>query len=72
MRLLHLRSWLASLGVLVMTAVSTAQQSYPNYPAPTPNASSPPKVWGSYLILAVLVGAVLGISLTPSKRGHQD
>jgi hypothetical protein len=63
---------LAPLGVLMVTTVAAAQESLPNYPPPTPKTADPPAVWISYLIMAVLVGAVLGISLTPAKRGHQD
>ncbi|MCK4871995.1 MAG: hypothetical protein KAS72_04640 [Phycisphaerales bacterium] len=71
MRVLHPRTWLASLGALVMTATAHAQE-YHNFQAPSPNASVTPKVWITYAILLVLAGAVIGISLTPSKRGHQD
>ncbi len=63
---------LAPLGVLLASAIVSAQETLPTYPAPTPKTSAPPTVWVSYLIMAVLVGAVLAISLTPSKRGHQD
>jgi hypothetical protein len=72
MRHLFSFRWLAPLGVLLTTAAVTAQESFPNYTAPSPNTGSPPKVWLSYLVMAVLVGAVLAISLTPAKRGHQD
>ncbi|HEB60428.1 MAG TPA: hypothetical protein ENJ06_01235 [Phycisphaeraceae bacterium] len=72
MRLLHYRKWSAALGLLLSNAVTWGQDTFPNYPAPTPNATKEPKVWVTYLIVAVLVGAVLAISLTPSKRGHQD
>jgi hypothetical protein len=39
---------------------------------PTPKKSDrPPTLW-NYLILIVVLGAVFGANVIPSKRGHQD
>ena len=39
---------------------------------PTPKKSdNPPTLW-NYLILIVILGAVFGANMIPSKRGHQD
>jgi hypothetical protein len=40
--------------------------------APSPSLRRSPPVWLGLLIMFVLLAVVLGISLLPSKRGHQD
>lgn len=54
----------------VATAVALAQES-DNAP-PTPGLRKVAPVWLGYLIMVVLLGAVIVVSLLPSKRGHQD
>jgi heme A synthase len=67
MRFLH-RS-LALVAPLALTALAVAQDSSkPPEPAFTPNTN--PMI--GYLIVAVLFGAIVAISLMPSKRTHTD
>ncbi len=40
-------------------------------PVPKKADSDPPVLWGYFCVL-VIVGAVIGTNLIPSKRGHQD
>jgi len=47
--------------------------AFTNGKAPVPKKadSDPPTLWGYFCVL-VIVGAVIGTNLIPSKRGHQD
>lgn len=41
--------------------------------APTPKKADPePPVLMGYLAIIIIVGAVVGANMIPSKRGHQD
>lgn len=40
--------------------------------APQPTLKNVPAAWVGYLLIAVLLIMVLGVSLMPSKRSHQD
>lgn len=40
--------------------------------APQPSPSKPYPTWVGYLAIALMVGAIMGVSLIPSKRSHQD
>lgn len=40
--------------------------------APTPHLRNYPKAWIGMILMMLLGVVVLGISLFPSKRGHQD
>jgi len=67
-RLRHIlsKSLLAAMAVL---APATTLANVP--PQPAPSESSAP-VWVGFFFMGVLLVLVLGVSLMPSKRGHQD
>jgi hypothetical protein len=69
MRTFRLSSCLSALAVLAVNGAAWAQQ---NYTAPTPNPPATPKYWLGIIIAVVLAIAIVGISLAPSKRTHQD
>jgi hypothetical protein len=63
-----------------MSLVAAPAQAQPNTKKkvevraepPTPRKSdNPPTIW-NYLILFVILAAVFGANMIPSKRGHQD
>ena len=58
----------ALAATLAHPAIALASGNVP--PTPTLNSSS--AIWLGYLIMAVLMIAVVAVSLMPSKRGHQD
>ncbi len=58
---------LAAAAVLAPVTV-LAQDAGP--PQPTLSRSAPP--WVGFLFMVILLAVVLGVSLMPSKRGHQD
>ncbi|TDJ55829.1 MAG: hypothetical protein E2O40_05305 [Planctomycetota bacterium] len=60
------KSLLVAVAVL---APVTALATVPPQPAPT-QSSAPP--WVGFFFMGVLLAMVLGVSLMPSKRGHQD
>ena len=39
---------------------------------PQPNLTKTPPVWIGFVFMVILLALVLGVSLMPSKRGHQD
>ncbi len=39
---------------------------------PQPELRRAPQVWVGYFFMVLLAAAVMGVSLLPSKRGHQD
>lgn len=39
---------------------------------PAPNKPASPPRWLYYLVVVALGGATIGLSIMPSKRGHQD
>ncbi|MHC4079807.1 MAG: hypothetical protein ACYS15_06250 [Planctomycetota bacterium] len=53
---------------LLAPAVAWAQDNVP----PPPTLSRTPKPWLGFLVMFLLLVLVLGVSLMPSKRGHQD
>lgn len=53
--------------VWALPAIALAQDN----PDP-PNLSRTPAPWLGYVIMFVLLALVVGVSLMPSKRGHQD
>lgn len=66
-RMRTLSLWLFALVLpYVWPAMSLAQS------APQPTARKVPPVWLGYLVIFVLLAIVLGVSMMPSKRGHQD
>lgn len=40
--------------------------------APNPSLKKAPAAWVGMLVMFILLILVLGVSLLPSKRGHQD
>ncbi len=58
---------LAAAAVLA-PVTALAQDAAP--PQPTLTRSAPP--WVGFLFMVVLLTVVLGVSLLPTKRGHQD
>lgn len=68
---------LISAAALTLSALPVlAQAAAGDAPAPikppTPGTpDSPPMVW-NVLLAVIIVGLVVGVSLIPSKRGHQD
>ena len=62
------KRWLTAAAVLLCAGSAFAQSLRP----PTPRKSDdPPYVW-SIFVMIVIVGAVFGANMIPSKRGHQD
>lgn len=57
-------------GIVVPGTVASAQETAPKPPT-TSDRDTAPKIL-NYALLALLVGLVLGASMFPSKRGHQD
>ncbi len=53
---------------LLAPAVTWAQDNVP----PSPTLSRTPKPWVGFVVIFLLLALVLGVSLMPSKRGHQD
>ena len=53
---------------LLAPTVARAQDNVP----PAPTLSRVPKSWVGFAVIFLLVVLVLGVSLIPSKRGHQD
>lgn len=39
---------------------------------PVPRKADRPPVLWNYLVLIIIIGAVFGANMIPSKRGHQD
>ena len=60
------KSLLAAVAVL---APVTTLANVPPQPAPSDSSAAP---WVGFLFMGVLLALVLGVSLMPSKRGHQD
>ncbi len=52
---------------MLLSATAAAQSMAP--PQPVLKGPAP---WVGYVIMVLLVTLVLGVSLLPSKRGHQD
>jgi hypothetical protein len=68
MRITQLSTFAVAIAATLLASVAALAQT----PAPQPNLRNAPPVWVGYLIMAVLLVIVLGISLFPSKRSHQD
>ncbi len=62
-----------SKSLLVLAAVLTPVTTLANVPPqPVPMKSSDGPPWVGFLFMGVLLAVVLGVSLMPTKRGHQD
>lgn len=57
-----------AVATVVAPVVALAQDSAP--PQPMLSRSAP--AWIGFFFMVVLLTVVLGVSLMPSKRGHQD
>lgn len=57
-----------AVGLVLAAPVALVHASAP----PQPALNRSPAPWIGYLLLFVLLAVVVGISLIPSKRGHQD
>lgn len=64
--------------LLALAPVARAQDEAPETtytagraPVPTKADNSPPRAW-MYLFILILVAAIIGTNMIPSKRGHQD
>ena len=69
MRCLHRIALLAcGAAAFLLPAAALAQESVPL--PPTLSRWLPP--WLGYIVMVILLALVLGVSLMPSKRGHQD
>jgi|GEM_PF-2528252 len=74
------RGWVAaaaaSVGAAALAPSASAQISSASenerLTPPTPGKPDTPPAITNYLTIVVIVGAVVGASLIPSKRGHQD
>ena len=60
--------WKVALAAVAVLAPVTALATAP--PQPSLTKSAPP--WVGFIFMGVLLALVLGVSLMPSKRGHQD
>ena len=61
-----------SKSLLAVAAVLTPVTTLANVPPqPSPTQSSAPP-WVGFLFMGLLLAVVLGVSLMPTKRGHQD
>jgi hypothetical protein len=64
------KRWLTAAAVLLCAGSALAQGV--GLRPPTPRKSDdPPYIW-SIFVMIVIVGAVFGANMIPSKRGHQD
>ena len=67
-----LRSLLAA-GFAVLAAAGSAAAQAPAVAPPQPDRSLPlVSPVGGYALMALAAAALIGVSLLPSKRGHQD
>ena len=55
------------IGALAITSAALAQAA-----PPQPGLTRTIPVWIGYAVLFILLGALISVSLMPSKRGHQD
>lgn len=58
-------------GATLLGGTLAAQEGGAPRPPTTNEEDTSPQIL-NYVLLAVLVGAVVGASVLPSKRGHQD
>ncbi len=59
----------ALLAAAAVLAPVAALADAPPQPSPTQSSAAP---WVGFMFMGVLLALVLGVSLMPSKRGHQD
>lgn len=61
-----------SAGLMVLMATLWPAVVWAQQAAPQPTLRKSPAPWLGLLVMFLLLAIVLGISLMPSKRGHQD
>jgi FtsH-binding integral membrane protein len=64
----HLMRLAATLAPLAAAAAAWAQDNAP----PQPRLSKSAPAWMGFAVMVILLALVIGVSLMPSKRGHQD
>ena len=64
----RLGNLLVTIAAVALPAIAWAQENAP----PQPSLSRSAQPWVGFAIMILLLALVLGISLMPSKRGHQD
>jgi FtsH-binding integral membrane protein len=69
MRLRRLPGLPAAAALWVIGAVAPAAHASP---PPQPGLSHVAAPWLGYVFMVVLLALVLGVSLMPARRGHQD
>jgi hypothetical protein len=57
--------------IVIAAGVTAPAVAWANVP-PSPSLSRTPAAWVGFAFMFVLLALVLGVSLLPSKRGHQD
>ena len=60
-----------ALGLFVGLALALPAEVWAQA-APAPQLRNSPRPWIGMMIMMVLAAAVIGVSMIPSKRGHQD
>jgi hypothetical protein len=68
-RLRSIARALLLLGFLASSAIASPAPLPP--PAPGSNQNTP-AAWIGMLLMFIIVAAIIGISMMPSRRGHQD
>ena len=58
--------------LLAATAVLAPVTTLANAPPQPSPLQSAPQPWVGFFFMGLLLALVLGVSLMPSKRGHQD
>jgi hypothetical protein len=64
-----------AMSLTVLTAAPAAAQDQPAAPQlqpPTPTKPDKPPSVMNYLTMIIIIAAVVGANMIPSKRGHQD
>jgi len=66
--------WLAAAGVaLACASAAVALQDGAQPPSPPrPEAPGDPPVLANFMVAVLVIGLVVGATVIPSKRGHQD
>ena len=67
----HLGTRLACLAVVLAGALAPAV-AWAQDVVVQPELRRSPPVWVGYAFMVLMAAAVMGVSLLPSKRGHQD
>ena len=71
-RLPRLVTRLGTVLVVLACVLAPAAAAWAQDVVPQPDLRRSPQVWVGYLFMVILAAAVMGASLLPSKRSHQD